>query len=77
VTFQSVVDFTVSTRAIVDALYVQLPANGSELVLFDINRAAKLGPLLRAGPQTVLGRLLPAALAYRTVLIVQLLLSRW
>ena len=61
VTFQSVVDFTVSTRAIVDALYVQLPANGSELVLFDINRAAQLGPLLRAGPQTVLARLLPPA----------------
>src|SRR5262249_16998435 len=33
-TFQSVVDFTVSTRAIVNALYAKLPANGSELVLF-------------------------------------------
>jgi len=70
VTFQSVVDFTVSTRAIVDALYVQLPANGSELVLFDINRAAKLGPLLRAGPQTVLARLLPAApRTFRTAVV--------
>ena len=37
-TFQSVVDFTVSTRAIVTALYAHLPANGSELVLFDLNR---------------------------------------
>ena len=44
-TFQSVVDFTVSTRAIISALYALLPANGSELVLFDINRAAKFGPL--------------------------------
>ena len=44
-TFQSVVDFTVSTRAIVNALYVNLPANGSELVLFDINRAGALEPL--------------------------------
>ena len=44
-TFQSVVDFTVSTRAIISALYSQLPANGSELVLFDINRGATLGPL--------------------------------
>ena len=34
-TFQSVVDFTVSTRAIINALYANLPANGSELVLFD------------------------------------------
>ena len=37
-TFQSVVDFTVSTRAIITALYARLPANGSELVLFDLNR---------------------------------------
>jgi alpha-beta hydrolase superfamily lysophospholipase len=58
-TFQSVVDFTVSTRAIVTALYQQLPANGSELVLFDINRSAKLTPLLRARTEGVLDRLLP------------------
>ena len=38
-TFQSVMDFTVSTRAIITSLYAHLPANGSELVLFDINRA--------------------------------------
>ncbi|MGH8616386.1 MAG: alpha/beta hydrolase [Burkholderiales bacterium] len=48
-TFQSVVDATVSTRAIVDALYAQLPANGSELVLFDLNQSAKFGSLLRPG----------------------------
>ena len=58
-TFQSVVDFTVSTRAIVDALYANLPANGSELVLFDLNRSAHFGPLLRARADTVLSRLLP------------------
>ena len=58
-TFQSVVDFTVSTRAIVDALYRNLPANGSELVLFDLNRNAKFGPLLRRSTDTVLARLLP------------------
>jgi alpha-beta hydrolase superfamily lysophospholipase len=55
-TFQSVVDFTVSTRAIVDALYGQLPANGSELVLFDINRTASFGPLLPAQADTMLNR---------------------
>ena len=58
-TFQSVVDFTVSTRAIVSALYANLPANGSELVLFDINRHAKFGPLLRRDTDTIVSRLLP------------------
>lgn len=58
-TFQSVVDFTVSTRAIVSALYAQLPANGSELVLFDINRNARFGPLLRSSVDTTVSRLLP------------------
>jgi len=58
-TFQSVVDFTVSTRAIVNALYANLPANGSELVLFDINRNARFGPLLRSSTDTLLSRLLP------------------
>ena len=60
-TFQSVVDFTVSTRAIVTALYAQLPKNGSELVLFDLNRHVKFGPLLRAGTDTMVARLLPDA----------------
>jgi alpha-beta hydrolase superfamily lysophospholipase len=58
-TFQSVVDFTVSTRAIVNALYLNLPANGSELVLFDVNRNTLMGPLMRANTDTVLARLLP------------------
>jgi alpha-beta hydrolase superfamily lysophospholipase len=58
-TFQSVVDFTVSTRAIVAALYSRLPPNGSELVLFDINRNARFGPLLRRDTDTIVSRLLP------------------
>jgi alpha-beta hydrolase superfamily lysophospholipase len=58
-TFQSLVDFTVSTRAIVTALYANLPANGSELVLFDLNRSAKLGPMLRPTFETAFDRLLP------------------
>ncbi len=60
-TFQSVVDFTVSTRAIVSALYAKLPANGSELLLFDLNRNARFGPLMRSSADTVLTRLLPDA----------------
>ena len=59
-TFQSVIDFTVSTRAVITALYAHLPANGSELVLFDVNRDAKLGTLLRSASDAVLARLLPA-----------------
>ena len=58
-TFQSVIDFTVSTRAIITSLYAQLPANGSELVLFDVNRTIKFGPLLNARVDTVLSRSLP------------------
>jgi alpha-beta hydrolase superfamily lysophospholipase len=58
-TFQSVVDFTVSTRAVVTGLYTHLPANGSELVLFDLNRATKLSPLLRSNFETALDRILP------------------
>ena len=59
ITFQSIIDFTVSTRAIISALYVHLPRNGSELVLFDLNRAAKFSPLLRSATETILTRVLP------------------
>jgi alpha-beta hydrolase superfamily lysophospholipase len=69
-TFQSVMDFTVSTRAILSALYAHLPANGSELVLFDVNRSVKFGPLLRSSADTALSRILPSGpQAYRTTII--------
>ncbi|ATM88080.1 alpha/beta hydrolase [Yersinia massiliensis] len=58
-TFQSLMDSTVSTRAVVTALYNHLPKNGSEVVLFDLNRAASFGPLLRNSSYTALARLLP------------------
>ncbi len=58
-TFQSVMDFTVSTRAILSGLYAHLPANGSELVLFDVNRNTKFGPLLSSASDTMLARILP------------------
>ncbi|CEG58699.1 alpha/beta hydrolase [Legionella fallonii] len=57
-TFQSVMDYTVSTRDIVSAFYAKLPANGSELVLFDLNRAAKFGVLLRKSSGMALARYL-------------------
>ena len=69
-TFQSVVDFTVSTPAVISRLYDQLPPNGSELVLFDLNRHAVLNPLLRDAAETVLNRILPSPpRAYRTTVI--------
>jgi alpha-beta hydrolase superfamily lysophospholipase len=69
-TFQSVADFTVSTRAIVTVLYARLPANGSELTLFDLNRAVGLGPLLDRSMETIVGRLLPSApRKFRTTLV--------
>ncbi len=60
-TFQSVIDFTVSTPAILTALYANLPDNGSEIVLFDVNRTLKFGPLLRRSVYVALERLIPTA----------------
>lgn len=69
-TFQSVMDFTVHTRSVISSLYDRLPANGSELVLFDVNRAAKFGPLLRPTSETLLARLLPPPpRRYRTTIV--------
>ncbi|MGJ0509432.1 MAG: alpha/beta hydrolase [Methylocystis sp.] len=69
-TFQSVMDFTVSTPAVLSGLYDHLPANGSELVLFDLNRNAKFGPLFRESAETKLSRILPAAIrAYRLAIV--------
>jgi len=70
ITFQSVMDFTVSTPAIISALYAHLPSNGSELVLFDVNRTVKFGALLRPAADTALAQLLPKAIrTYRTTVI--------
>jgi hypothetical protein len=55
--FQSLVDATVSTDAVVNTLYASLPSNGSELVLVDINRSAHLDPFIRPSDRSLLGRL--------------------
>ncbi|MFN8599906.1 MAG: alpha/beta hydrolase [Candidatus Binatia bacterium] len=69
-TFQSVLDFTVSTPALFEALYDRLPENGSELVLFDVNRSSKFAPLLSTAADTKLSRVLPPApRKYRTAVI--------
>ena len=69
-TFQSIIDFTVSTRAVITNVYARLPSNGSELVLFDLNRSAKFGQLLRIAANTTVSRLLtPPPRAFRTTII--------
>ena len=60
-TFQSAVDSTVSALAVVTSLYDQLPANGSELVLVDVNRAAYVGPLVRQSALRAIDGMLPTA----------------
>lgn len=69
--FQSVVDSTVSTPAVVTGLFDRLGNGGHELVLFDINRAAYVGPLIRRSAGTALEGLLPKApRRYRTTIVV-------
>jgi len=50
--FQSIVDATVSTRAVVDGLFAKLPAGGHELVLFDINRLSEVEQVLLKDPKS-------------------------
>lgn len=69
-TFQSVMDSTVSTRAVVESLYRYLPDNGSELVVFDINQAADLRVLFRPALYAAVNTLLaPAPRAYTTTVV--------
>jgi alpha-beta hydrolase superfamily lysophospholipase len=69
-TFQSAVDATVSTPAVVHLLYDRLPANGSELVLFDLNHRAGIDSFVRADELTLIPRLFDGVVrAYRRTLI--------
>jgi alpha-beta hydrolase superfamily lysophospholipase len=58
---QSLADSTVSTPAVVRQLFARLPANGSELVVFDINRSQAASSLLRTDMSGLLEQLLPPA----------------
>lgn len=49
-TFQSVVDNTVSASAIVTNLYDKLDAKGSELVVYDVNRSSTILHLMKQQP---------------------------
>ncbi len=69
-TFQSVVDATVSTAAVVHALYDRLPANGSELVLFDLNHRSGVDAFVRPDDLTLVARLFAdASRPYRRTLV--------
>ncbi len=69
-TFQSVLDATVSVQAVVNALYGNLPENGSELVLFDINRHTELSLLFRTRAEDLLaGLVTPAPRKYRLTIV--------
>jgi alpha-beta hydrolase superfamily lysophospholipase len=59
--FQSLVDATVSTDAVVHALFDQLDDNGSELVLFDINRLSGMEPFIEPASAATLSRLTDAS----------------
>jgi alpha-beta hydrolase superfamily lysophospholipase len=48
--FQSIVDSTVTADQVVRGLLARLPANGHELVVFDINRQERLEGLIAPGP---------------------------
>jgi alpha-beta hydrolase superfamily lysophospholipase len=69
-TFQSVVDDTVSAPAVIRTLYARLPENGSEIVLFDVNRSHRFDSLMRASSLQALQHLLPPGpQRYRTTVI--------
>ncbi len=56
--FQSLLDSTVSTPAVVHTLFDHLPANGSELVLFDFNRNAVFAAAFKRTDREILDTLL-------------------
>ena len=56
-TFQSIVDSTVVTGAVVDRFYDQLPANGSALVMFDLNRISPAHAFMRREVDGLFARL--------------------
>jgi len=57
-TFQSVVDSTVSAEALLNSLYARLPEGGHRIVAYDLNRTAGIEALMASDPSPVLNRLL-------------------
>lgn len=68
--FQSVVDDTVSASAVMHTLYAHVPSNGSEVVLFDVNRNRRFDALLKPSSLTAVNRMLPAGpQSYRATVV--------
>jgi hypothetical protein len=69
-TFQSVVDATVSAAAVVRQLYDPLPPSDSELVLFDVNHRSGIDAFVRAEDLALLDRVVNRpARGYRQVIV--------
>jgi alpha-beta hydrolase superfamily lysophospholipase len=69
-TFQSIVDSTVSAPAVMFSLYERLPKNGSELIVFDVNHMAGLDVFVQPSDLDLGRRFLDAAPRnYRRALI--------
>jgi alpha-beta hydrolase superfamily lysophospholipase len=68
--FQSAMDATVLADAVVSKLYDALEENGSELVLFDLNRIASARPFIKPGDETFLARLVPPGKRRYTLTVV-------
>ena len=59
--FQSVIDNTVSASAVVSILFSHLPANGSELTIYDVNRNSTVVHLMQSLPPDPLDAFLDSA----------------
>ena len=69
-TFQSVVDDTVNATAVMRTLYAHLPANGSEVVLFDVNRNHRFDSLLKASALAAVTRMVPRGVQPYTTTVI-------
>jgi len=56
--FQSVADATVSAPVLVSGLFDRLTENGSELVLFDVDRSRRIEPIMKGDPKSWLDAML-------------------
>jgi hypothetical protein len=68
--FQSVVDSTVAGEALISTLFARIPANGSELVLFDVNRATPFDLLLSPAALGRLEHMLPAGAQHYRITVI-------
>jgi alpha-beta hydrolase superfamily lysophospholipase len=68
--FQSVVDATIPPGSVMDRLLDNLPANGSELVLFDVNHRTAAEDIMRSGPAALLQQILDSPASTYDITIV-------